>query len=146
MLKTYSQKPAEVKRAWYLIDADGLVLGRLATVVAGLLTGKGKVSYSPHVDGGDHVVVINAASVKLTGNKEQQKIYYRHSGYPGNLKQATAAEVRAAHPKRLVEQAVRGMIAKNKLRAGRLERLRVFAGPDHNHQPQQPKVFKLGGK
>ena len=145
-MKTYSQKSTEVERNWYLVDAKQMVLGRMATVVAGLLTGKSKPSYTPHIDGGDYVVVINAAEVKLSGNKETQKIYYRHSGHPGNLKQTSVQEVRRQRPERLVERAVYGMLAKNKLRAGRLQRLKVYGGAEHAHQAQQPQTYPLGGK
>ena len=145
-MKTYSQKTAEVKRNWYLVDGQDIPLGRLATMVAGLLTGKRKASYTPHIDGGDYVVVINAASVTLSGKKDDQKIYYRHSGYPGNLKQTTAKELRQQKPERLVEQAVGGMLAKNKLRSGRLERLKIYAQADHTHQAQQPKNYPPGGQ
>ncbi len=134
--KTKSQKPAEVKRSWHLVDAQGQVLGRLASQVTLLLMGKHKPSYTPHVDGGDYVVVVNAASVKVTGKKETDKIYYRHSGYLGGLKQQTLGEIRAKYPERLIEKAVYNMLPKNKLRSRRMKRLKVYAGADHKHESQ----------
>ena len=137
--RTFSQKPAAVSRDWYLIDAAGQTLGRLATVVAGLLVGKHKPTYTPHVDGGDWVVVINAGQVRLSGAKESAKTYFRHSGYIGNLKSRTAAQQRQRAPEKLIELAVRGMLPKNKLRPPRLVRLKVYPGADHPHQGQQPR-------
>lgn len=138
---TFVQKPAAVSRRWYLIDAAGQPLGRLATAAAGLLVGKHKPSYTPHVDGGDWVVVINAGQVRLSGSKEQAKTYYRHSGYIGNLRSRTAAQQRQRAPERLVESAVRGMLPKNKLQSPRLGRLKVYAGAEHPHQGQQPQAW-----
>ncbi len=137
--KTRSLKPAEVKRQWHLVDADGQVLGRLATHIAKLLIGKHKATYTPHVDGGDYVVVINAQSVKVTGKKETDKVYYRHSGYLGGLKQQTLAEVRAKYPERLIEKAVYNMLPKNKLRTKRMNRLKVYKGTEHKHESQLKK-------
>lgn len=141
--KTYSQKPSEVTRRWILIDAADAPLGRVATQIASYLTGKYKPTFTPHIDGGDHVVVINAAKTVVTGEKETDKKYYRHSGYPGGIKSATVAEVRAKFPERLIENAVKGMLPKNKLAAERMKRLRVFAGADHNHSAQTPEKVEV---
>lgn len=141
--KTYSQKPSEVTRRWILIDASEAPLGRVATQIATYLTGKYKPSYTPHIDGGDYVVVINAAQAVVTGAKETDKSYYRHSGFPGGIKEATLAEVRAKHPERIVIDAVTGMVPRNKLAAERLKRLRVFAGSDHDHSAQTPEKVEV---
>lgn len=141
--KTFSQKPADVSREWFLVDAAELPLGRLATIIADKLIGKNKPTYTPHVDGGDYVVVINAANVVVTGNKETGKIYYRHSGFPGGIKDATLAEVREKFPERIIENAVRGMLPKNKLSADRMARLKVYAGAEHAHAAQQPKKVEV---
>jgi large subunit ribosomal protein L13 len=141
--KTYSQKPAEIERRWILIDAASAPLGRVATVIASYLTGKYKTTYTPHVDNGDYVVVINAANTVVTGDKETGKVYYRHSGFPGGIKDATVAEVRAKFPERLIENAVQGMLPKNKLSAERMKRLRVFAGEDHAHTAQTPEKVEV---
>lgn len=137
--RTFSQKPADVTRAWHIVDAKGKTLGRMATVIATYLSGKHKPTYTSHVDGGDYVVVINAAEVALTGRKEDQKRYWRHSGYPGGIKSRTVAEQRVLKPEFIIEHAVKGMLPKNKLAVGMLARLRVFAGAEHDHTPQQPK-------
>lgn len=142
-MKTYSQKPSDVSRRWILLDAAELSLGRLATEIAKYLTGKYKPTYTPHIDGGDYVVVVNAAKAKVTGNKETDKIYYRHSGFPGGIKDATLAEVREKFPERIIEEAVKGMLPKNKLQAERLKRLRVFAGSDHSHVAQSPEKVEV---
>lgn len=141
--KTYSQKPSEVNREWHLIDATELPLGRLSTIIARLLTGKDKPTYTPHIDGGDYVVVINAKDVPVTGGKELQKIYYRHSGFPGGIKDARLEEVREKFPERIIENAVKGMLPKNKLQAGRMARLKVFAGAEHAHAAQTPKKVEV---
>lgn len=143
--KTYSQKQSEVTRKWYVIDASEAPLGRLATTAASLLIGKGKPSVTAHVDGGDYVVVINADKLVVTGGKEQKKIYYRHSNFPGGLKSATLAEVKEKDSTRAVIQAIRGMLPVNKLRDDRLARLKVYAGADHNHNAQQPEALSLKG-
>jgi ribosomal protein L13 len=143
MHKTYSQKPSEVKREWLLVDASELPLGRLATIIANLLTGKGKPTYTPHIDGGDYVVVINAKNTVVTGDKELQKVYYRHSGFPGGIKDARLEEVREKFPERIIENAVKGMLPKNKLQAERMKRLRVFAGSEHTHAAQSPKKVEV---
>lgn len=136
--KTFSQKPADVKRTWFLVDASELPLGRIATIVADKLIGKNKPTYTPHVDGGDYVVVINAAKVVVTGDKETAKIYYRHSGFPGGIKDASLAELRQKFPEQIIEKAVQGMLPKNKLSTGRMARLKVFAGAEHAHTAQTP--------
>jgi large subunit ribosomal protein L13 len=142
-VKTYSQKPSEVSRRWILIDASQAPLGRTATQIAHYLIGKYKPSYTPHIDGGDYVVVINAKNVVVTGDKETQKIYYRHSGFPGGIKDATLAEVREKYPERIIEAAVKGMLPKNKLSPERMKRLRVFAGSDHSHTAQTPEKVEV---
>ena len=141
-MKTYSQKSAEVKREWWVIDASTMPLGKLAVVIADKLMGKSKVTYTPHIDNGDYVVVVNAKDVVVTGNKMVDKKYYRHSGYPGGLKELKLEEVLEKDPTRVVSEAVKGMLPKNKLSAERLKRLRVFAGAEHAHTAQNPKEIK----
>ena len=141
--KTYSQKPVEVTRRWILVDASEAPVGRVATQIATYLTGKYKPTYTPHIDGGDYVVVINAKDAVFTGKKETDKKYYRHSGFPGGIKEATVQEVREKAPERLLEAAVRGMLPKNKLAAERMKRLRVFAGSDHAHTAQSPEKVEV---
>jgi large subunit ribosomal protein L13 len=141
--KTFSQKTADVSREWFLIDAAELPLGRIATIIADKLIGKSKPTYTPHVDGGDYVVVINAANLVVTGDKETGKIYYRHSGFPGGIKDATLAEVREKYPERIIEKAVQGMLPKNKLSAGRMARMKIFAGSEHAHTAQTPKKVEV---
>jgi large subunit ribosomal protein L13 len=141
--KTFSQKPADVSREWFLIDASEAPLGRVATIIADKLIGKNKPTYTPHVDGGDYVVVINAEKTVVTGNKETGKVYYRHSGFPGGIKDATLKEVRERAPERIIEAAVKGMIPRNKLAAERLGRLRIFAGEEHAHTAQTPKKVEV---
>ncbi len=141
--KTYSQKPSEVVRNWHLIDASELPLGRLSTIIAKLLIGKDKPTYTPHIDGGDYVVVINAKTVPVTGAKELQKMYYRHSGFPGGIKDARLEEVREKFPERIIEHSVKGMLPKNKLQADRMARLKVFAGNEHAHTAQTPKKVEV---
>ncbi len=141
--KTYSQKPSEVTRRWILIDAADAPLGRVATEIATYLTGKYKPTFTPHIDGGDYVVVVNAAQAVVTGEKETDKSYFRHTGFPGGIKEATLAEVRADHPERIISEAVKGMIPKNKLAADRLKRLRVFAGSEHDHTAQTPEKVEV---
>lgn len=141
--KTYSPKPADVERAWFVVDATDVPLGRLASEVAPILRGKHKATYAPHIDGGDFVVVVNADKVHVSGNKEIEKIYFRHSGYPGGLRAETLSEVREKHPERLVEIAVRGMLPKNRLGRQILRKLRVYAGPDHPHAAQKPEPMTL---
>ena len=143
MTKTFSQKSADVQRRWILIDASSAPLGRVSTVISKYLIGKYKATYTPHVDGGDYVVVINAEKTVVTGNKETDKIYYRHSGFPGGIKDATLAEVRNKFPERIIEHAVKGMLPKNKLSDGRMKRLKVYAGPEHNHTAQTPEKVEV---
>jgi large subunit ribosomal protein L13 len=141
---TQSAKPAEIERRWYLVDASDQVLGRLATRLATVLRGKHKPIYTPHVDTGDFVVVVNAARVRLTGNKREAKTYYRHTGWPGGLKSTTAAKVlEGAHPERVLEAAVRGMLPKNHLGRQMLSKLKVYAGAEHPHTAQKPEVLPL---
>ena len=134
----------KVERQWHVIDAEGQVLGRIATEAARLLQGKHKAVYTPHIDTGDHVVVVNAAKVKLTGRKEDQKIYRQHSGYEGGLREERARLVRQRKPERLVEEAVRGMLPKTKLGEAMYRKLKVYAGPDHPHTAQKPEVLDIG--
>ena len=141
-MKTYSQKAAEVKREWWVVDASSMPLGKLAVIIADKLMGKSKVTYTPHIDNGDYVVVVNAKNVVVTGNKMVDKKYYRHSGYPGGLKELKLEEVLEKDPDRVVREAVKGMLPKNKLAAERLKRLRVFEGAEHTHTAQAPKEIK----
>lgn len=141
--KTFSQKPSEVTRRWVLIDASSAPLGRVATVIAKYLIGKYKTSYTPHIDAGDNVVVINAEKLVVTGDKESQKTYYRHSGFPGGISSASLGEVRAKNPARIIEEAVKGMLPKNKLSSDRMARLRVFAGENHDHTAQTPEKVEV---
>ena len=141
-MKTYSQKASEIKREWWVIDASSLPLGKLAVVIADKLMGKSKVTYTPHIDNGDYVVVTNAKNLVVTGEKMTQKKYYRHSGYPGGLKELKLEEVLEKDPSRVIREAVKGMLPKNKLDAERLKRLRVFEGSEHAHTAQNPKEIK----
>lgn len=141
--KTYSQKPTEVTRRWILIDASTAPVGRVATVIAKYLIGKYKPNYTPHIDGGDYVVVVNAKNAVFTGDKETAKKYYRHSGFPGGIKDASVAEVREKFPERIIEAAVQGMLPKNKLSPERMKRLRVFPGSDHAHTAQTPEKVEV---
>jgi large subunit ribosomal protein L13 len=142
-MKTFSAKPETVKRDWYVIDADNKVLGRLATEIARRLRGKHKPEYTPHVDTGDYIVVINAKKVAVTGNKETDKMYHHHTGYPGGLKSISLDKQRSKAPERIIEAAVRGMLPKNSLGRAMLRKLKVYAGPEHNHAAQQPKQLDL---
>ena len=144
MSSTYSPKVGEVERRWYVVDAADIPLGRLSARVATVLIGKHKPQYAFHVDTGDFVIVVNASKTRLTGNKEADKMYYRHSGKPGNLKSETAGEVRKKHPARLVERAVKGMLPKGKLGRAQFGKLKVYAGPDHPHAAQQPEPLTVG--
>jgi large subunit ribosomal protein L13 len=137
--KTYVTKREDVEREWYVVDASGQTLGRLATRVARVLRGKHKPIYSPSVDTGDYVIVVNAERIHVTGRKLDQKIYYRHSGYPGGLKEITLRNLLQKHPTRVIEHAVRGMLPKNRLGRRMFKKLKVYAGPDHPHAAQQPK-------
>ena len=142
-MRTYSPKPAEITRQWHVIDATDVVLGRLATQTAQLLRGKHKPIFAPHVDTGDFVIIVNAGKVALTGNKRAQKVAYRHSGYPGGLKQVGYEELLAKRPDRAVELAVKGMLPHNRLGRAMLKKLKVYAGPEHPHAAQQPAPFEL---
>lgn len=142
-MRTYTPKPGDVEKNWYVIDATDVVLGRLAVQAATLLRGKHKPTFAPHVDNGDFVVIINADKVALTGDKREKKIAYRHSGYPGGLKATTYAELLAKRPERAVEKAVRGMLAKNSLGRAQIRKLKVYAGPEHPHSAQQPQTFEI---
>ncbi len=145
MKSTPSAKPGEVERKWVLVDADGVVLGRLATQVAMILRGKNKPQYTPHVDTGDYVVVVNASKVRLTGNKAQSKQYWRHSGYLGGLSFESYAKAMETHPERVIERAVRGMLPKTTLGRKQLTKLKVYAGPEHPHAAQNPTPIDLKG-
>lgn len=142
-MKTYSAKPSEVERKWYIVDASELPLGRLSTHVAQLLTGKNKPMFTHHIDCGDFVIVINAKDLIVTGNKLEDKMYYKHSNYPGGLRETTLKHEMEKDPTKVIFRAVRGMLPVNKLRDGRLARLKVYAGSDHNHSAQQPVVLTL---
>ena len=143
MKTTKSAKPHEVVKKWHLIDAEGLIVGRLATIVANILRGKHKPSYTPHVDCGDHVVIVNADKVRFTGKKETDKEYFRHTGYPGGVKLRTPKEVRALKPEFIIENAIKGMLPRTKLGRQMLSKLNVYAGPDHEHQAQQPEPLSF---
>ncbi len=143
-MKTYSAKPAEIEKKWFLIDADGLVLGRLASQVAKILRGKHKPGFTPHMDCGDNVVIVNAEKVRLTGNKRTAKTYYRHTGYPGGIKQTTAGRVlEGKHPERVILKAVERMVPRGPLGRQQMSNLRVYAGPEHKHEAQQPEPLDI---
>lgn len=142
-MKTYSAKPSDVTRKWYVVDASELPLGRVATQVATLLTGKGKPQFTQHIDCGDYVIVINAEKLQVTGGKLDSKMYYRHSNYPGGLKEATLREKMEKDPTQVIIHAIRGMLPVNKLRDGRLARLKVYAGAAHNHEAQKPEMISV---
>jgi large subunit ribosomal protein L13 len=142
-MKTHSTKPSEITRDWWLIDADGVVLGRLASEVAKLLRGKHKPSFAPHLDTGDHVVVVNASKVVLTGGKLLQKQHYRHSGYPGGLRAVPYSKLMAERPDLAIEKAVKGMLPANRLGRAMLKKLKVYPGPTHPHAAQGPRVLDL---
>jgi large subunit ribosomal protein L13 len=143
--RTWSPKQTDLNsgKRWYIVDAEGQTLGRLASIVAATLRGKTKPTFTPHADMGDFVIVVNAEKVVLTGKKETQKFYYRHSGYPGGLQRRSVREVRATHPERLVKYAVRGMLPKNPLGDRQFRKLKVYAGPDHPHATQRPEPLSL---
>ncbi|RMF66170.1 MAG: 50S ribosomal protein L13 [Alphaproteobacteria bacterium] len=146
-MKTYSAKPQEVERRWFVIDADGVVLGRLAAEIARILRGKHKAIYTPHVDCGDHVIVVNAEKVRLTGRKRTQKVYYRHTGYPGGIKSQTAAEILdGPYPERVIQKAVQRMIPKGPLGRRQLKKLRVYKGPEHPHAAQNPTPIDMAAR
>jgi large subunit ribosomal protein L13 len=137
-VKTYSAKPKELEQRWYLVDAEGQTLGRLATRIADTLRGKRKPEYTPHIDTGDFVVVVNAEKIAVTGKKREDKIYYRHSGYPGGLRQRTLGEELARRPTEVLRKAVKGMLPRNRLARRQLTKLKVYAGPEHPHEAQNP--------
>jgi large subunit ribosomal protein L13 len=141
--KTYSPKASELQRSWWVVDAQGQTLGRLASVVAARLRGKDKPAFAPHMDCGDFVVVINAKNIQVTGRKLEDKMYYRHSGYPGGLRTSSLAQELEKHPTRVIEKAVRGMLPKNTLGDHLIKKLKVYAGPDHPHAAQQPQSWTL---
>jgi len=142
-VKTYTPKAKDIERGWYLVNAEGKTLGRLASEIAKVLRGKHKPIYTPHLDCGDYVIVINADKVGVTGRKLDQKMYYRHSGYPGGLKSISLRNQLQKHPERVLEAAVRGMLPKNRLGRKMMRKLKVYAGDSHRHQAQQPKVLEL---
>jgi len=142
-VRTFTGKSAEIEREWYVVDAEGQTLGRLASKIAPILRGKHKATYTPHLDCGDFVIVINADKVRVTGRKLEQKTYYRHSGYPGGLKSITLQEQLNRHPERVIESAVRGMLPKNKLGRRMFKKLKVYASPAHPHEAQKPKPLEL---
>lgn len=142
-MKTFSLKPAEISRKWVVVDASEAPLGRLATLIATRLTGKYKPTFTPHVDDGDYVIVVNADKIVVTGNKETAKVYYRHSQFPGGLKERTLKEARELNSAAIIEKAVKGMVPKNKLAPERLARLRVFAGAEHTHEAQKPVKLEV---
>lgn len=143
-MKTYHAKPGEVERKWFIIDADGQVLGRVASEAASILRGKKKPQFTPHVDVGDFVIIVNADKIRVTGNKAQKKEYFRHSGFPGGLKSETFEEAMQKHPERVIEHAVKGMLPKNTLGRAQGMKLKVYAGPDHPHAAQKPEKIEMG--
>lgn len=142
-MKTFSATPADIDKKWIIIDAEGVVLGRLASIIATRLRGKHKPEYTPHMDVGDHIVVVNASKIKVTGKKPQQKIYYRFTGYVGNLKSITLEDQLSAHPERVIEHAVKGMLPKNPLGRQMARKLRVYPGAEHPHTAQQPQTLEI---
>ncbi|MCF7553152.1 MULTISPECIES: 50S ribosomal protein L13 [Pseudonocardia] len=142
-MPTYSPKPGEITRAWHVIDATDVVLGRLATHAATLLRGKHKPTYAPHMDTGDFVVIINAEKISVSGKKRDDKFVYRHSGFPGGLKQRSVGEMIDSHPDRLVEKAIKGMLPHNRLGRAMAKKLKVYAGPSHPHEAQKPQPFEI---
>lgn len=142
-MKTFSAKPETVKRDWFVIDATDKVLGRLATEVASRLRGKHKAEYTPHVDTGDYIVIVNAEKIRVTGKKEKDKFYHKHSGYIGGMKSTALGKMRQEHPERIIEIAVKGMLPKNPLGRAMFRKLKVYAGPEHQHQAQQPQALEI---
>jgi large subunit ribosomal protein L13 len=143
-MKTYSPRKKDIRRSWYLVDAQGAVLGRLASEVAKILRGKHKPTYAPHMDMGDHVIVVNASGIRLSGEKGPKKTYYRHSQYPGGLKEVPFERLLARHPEKVVERAIRGMLPRNRLGRQMARKLLVYPGPEHTHEAQKPVPLKLG--
>jgi large subunit ribosomal protein L13 len=144
-MKTYNAKPGEIERRWYVVDADGQILGRLATQIAETLRGKGKPQYTPHVDSGDFVVVVNAEKIEVTGNKLEEKMYHRHSGYPGGLKSRPLRDELERRPTEVIRKAVKGMLPRNRLGRAQIRKLKIYAGPEHPHEAQAPQELKLNG-
>jgi large subunit ribosomal protein L13 len=142
-MKTYNAKPGEIDRLWYVVDAEGKTLGRLATQIADTLRGKGKPQYTPHVDTGDFVVVVNAEKIAVTGSKLDNKIYYRHSGYPGGLKERPLREELARRPTEVLRKAVKGMLPRNRLARAQITKLKIYAGPEHPHEAQAPRQLEV---
>jgi len=142
-MKTYSAKPGDIQRKWLIVDAQDKTLGRIATEIARVLRGKHKAQYTPHMDTGDFVVVVNAAKVRVTGRKEADKIYYRHTGYPGGIRSANFKTMIEKHPERVIEQAVKGMLPKNSLGRTIYKKLKVYAGAEHPHEAQQPQAMSI---
>jgi large subunit ribosomal protein L13 len=142
-VKTFSAKPQDIERKWFVVDAQGQTLGRLATRIATVLRGKHKPVYTPHMDCGDYVIVVNADKIHVTGQKLEQKTYYRHSGYPGGLRQVSLRRQLQVHPDRVIEAAVRGMLPKNRLGRKMFKKLKIYAGPTHPHEAQQPTALEL---
>ncbi len=143
-MKTYSAKPADIEKKWLVIDAEGVVLGRLASIVAMRLRGKHKTTFTPHMDMGDNVIIINAGKIQLTGNKRADKTYYWHTGYPGGIRSETAGKRMETRPERVIQAAVKGMLPKTKLGRAMYKKLKVYAGSDHPHEAQQPATMDLG--
>lgn len=144
-MRTYSPKASEINRSWFLIDAEGMVLGRLSTEVARILRGKHRPYFAPHLDTGDHVVIINADKIVMTSSKAEQKFAYRHSGYPGGLRKTSYATLLESDPVELVTRAIRGMVPKNRLGRAQMEKLKVYAGPQHPHAAQDPQPYDVPG-
>ena len=142
-MKTFVATPANRQRDWYVVDAEGQTLGRLATRIADALRGKRKPEYTPHIDTGDFVIVVNAEKIRVTGDKLHQKVYYRHSGYPGGIRSRTLEEMLARRPEEVIRKAVKGMLPRNRLGRAQLRKLKVYAGPDHPHQAQQPETMEI---
>ena len=142
-MKTWNAKPGEIDRLWYVVDAEGKTLGRLATQIADMLRGKGKPQYTPHVDTGDFVVVVNAEKIVVTGKKLDDKIYYRHSGYPGGLKSRSLRDELARRPTEVLRKAVKGMLPRNRLARAQMRKLKIYAGPEHPHEAQSPQEFEV---
>ena len=142
-MKTVSMRAQDVRRSWYVVDAENRTLGRLATAVAHRLRGKHKPEYTPHVDTGDYIIVVNAEKIHVTGNKETGKLYYRHSGYPGGIKATSLNKMRQTHPERIIEKAVKGMLPRNPLGRAMFRKLKVYAGPQHPHAAQQPQPIEI---
>ncbi len=141
--KTYTPRAGDIDRKWLVVDAEGKVLGRLASEIVNVLRGKHKPTYSPHMDMGDHVIVVNADKVRLTGRKAEQKVYYRHTGYPGGIRSTSVKRLLAEHPERVLQKAVRGMLPHNILGRQMFRKLKVYAGPDHRHSAQQPQPLDI---